>query len=199
MGEYGQGNIGDIVKKKTVVVFSEEAPPPGNDSLIFTAQKFGGNLRTVGSQAWFRGTRIRLSTSFHYIRISYGEWQKYYPDPNSYDAEYQFVPEALTDWLSIEAGPDWFEINCPDFVYEKKRYHGDDSSYSNTITLFYIWKEGNGPPPFPYDPNNPTPPQPPPQGELKLWCKVGGTVHRAKKLYIKQNGVLMPVKKILGR
>ncbi|MDO4720976.1 MAG: hypothetical protein Q4A78_09980 [Peptostreptococcaceae bacterium] len=150
------------------------------------------------------------NTTDYLLRVSYGKWRE-----SSSGWVFDNVPPP--PWWSATGSRSSFSYSHSDYVwievdeilnsdgtpkYPDEYYTSGQNFVSGPWITIAIMKRraGQGDDPYPFDPNQPPPPPPPPppQGELKLWCKVGGTVHKAKQAYIKQNGVLIPVKKILG-
>lgn len=93
------------------------------------------------------------------------------------DGQWVFQEVQPPTWLTIRGGGIRYELTFPRLVESPPRPDGEGGGI--TVAPLMLEFEGE-------------------EQVGNVFCKTGGAVHKAKKLYTKQNGVIIPVKTIRG-
>lgn len=103
----------------------------------------------------------------------------------------EWVEDNTPPWCGLSFGENWVQFTIPYGV------PSSDSVWDRAIfTIAYLGVDSD----VESDPNNPIDPNPdqePEPGSINnLYCKMNGQVRKAKQLFTKQNGVIVPVRSI---
>lgn len=165
---------GTIYYVQTVLAFTLQDPYEKNAwRHIYENSVTSGYFENDGADLLLHDTtRLYFSTEApdgRRVKLRSGSWGRR-------DEKWVFDEASPPSWLTITERLNYIELTYPRFVEAPPGPSGETGGYVIAPLMIEYFEE-----------------------ELRLYCKANGVVKRAKQMYVKQNGIIVPIKRIAGR